>query len=201
MPRNPDTVITLENVRISYANIFEPRESQDGGPAKYDCTILIPKNDEANRAKIKAATEAAKADALAGVWTGKAPAEYKNPPVRDGDKRDTDELGAFKNALYINAKSKDQPGIYRYIGKKADGKPDFEPIDDPTVVYSGCYCHVNVTCFPYNHEKGGKGLAWALNLLVKTQDGEAFAQKADVGRAMEGIDFDGVLADAMDDLI
>ena len=62
------TQITTGKVRFSYAYLFTPRASQDGGAAKYSVTLLIPKSDKATLAKINKAIEAAKANFIAKTW-------------------------------------------------------------------------------------------------------------------------------------
>ena len=57
---NSSHVITGK-VRLSYANLFTPKASEDGGDPKYSVAILIPKSDKATLNKVKAAIEAVKA--------------------------------------------------------------------------------------------------------------------------------------------
>ena len=59
---NPMKVITGPDTRWSYANVWEPK-SINGGAAKYSVSLIIPKSDVKTVAKIKAAIEAAYADA------------------------------------------------------------------------------------------------------------------------------------------
>ena len=56
--KNPMKVITGENTRWSYANVWEPK-SINGGTPKYSVSLIIPKSDTKTIAKIKAAIEAA----------------------------------------------------------------------------------------------------------------------------------------------
>ena len=48
--------------RLSYANIWEPKQVNGAGDPKYSCCLLISKKDTETLAKIKAAMEAVKKD-------------------------------------------------------------------------------------------------------------------------------------------
>lgn len=48
--------------RLSYANIWEPKQVNGTGDPKYSCCLLIKKSDTAAIAKLKAAIEAVKKD-------------------------------------------------------------------------------------------------------------------------------------------
>jgi len=162
---------------------------------KYSCDILIPKSDAANIARVNRAIAAAHKDGLDGKWAGVAPAQFKNPALKDGDgPRPNGEphSEAYHGHLYVSAKSDSKPGVFRYVGKKIDGTPDFEPITDTTAVYSGCFCYVNVTFYAYNHKTGGKGIAVGLNDIVKIQDGEPLAGKPSIHEVMKDVEFEDV---------
>lgn len=47
-----DTKLTLKNVRLSYANIWEPKETPNGD-LKYGASLIIPKTDKKQIAEIK----------------------------------------------------------------------------------------------------------------------------------------------------
>lgn len=59
--KNPMKVITGEDTRWSYANVWDPK-SINGGAPKYSVSLIIPKSDTKTVAKIKAAIEAAYAE-------------------------------------------------------------------------------------------------------------------------------------------
>ena len=59
--KNPMKVITGEDTRWSYVNVWEPK-SINGGAPKYSVSLIIPKSDTKTVAKIKAAIEAAYAE-------------------------------------------------------------------------------------------------------------------------------------------
>ena len=98
---NPTRVVTNE-VRLSYANIFEAKSIQGGKP-KYSVSLIIPKSDTETLAKIERAIDAA-IDAGIGKFGGKRPNKAAlKLPLRDGDIERDDE--AYANAMFVNANS------------------------------------------------------------------------------------------------
>ena len=49
-----NTQCVLENVRLSYVHLVKPFASHPDQPAKYSCTILLPKTDITGKAKLDA---------------------------------------------------------------------------------------------------------------------------------------------------
>ena len=151
--------------RISFANIFEPK-SINGSEAKYSVSCLIPKDDKKTLLAIHKAVEAAKEDGKVRKWGGKIPPNLKLP-LRDGDiDRPDDET--YQNHFFLNATSKDAPQVVdRHV----------QPIMDPMMVYSGCFCNVSVNLYPFN-ANGNRGVACGLGNIQKVRDGEALGGSA-----------------------
>ena len=83
---NPTKVITGE-VRLSYANLWEPK-SINGGAPKYSVSIIIPKIDTRTIGKVKAAIEAAYREGetkLKGNGKTVPALSALKTPLRDGD--------------------------------------------------------------------------------------------------------------------
>jgi len=168
---NTATKVITGKVRFSYANIWEPK-SINGGEEKYSVSLVIPKSDKKTLADINAAIEAAKQEGIS-KFGGKIPANMKLP-LRDGDiDRPDDE--AYVNSFFINANSKDRPGIVDKAVK---------PILDQDEVYSGCYGRASITFYAFN-SNGNRGIACGLQNLQKTSDGEPLS-----GRSRAESDFD-----------
>ncbi|CQR74991.1 hypothetical protein SOV_34970 [Sporomusa ovata DSM 2662] len=165
------TKVVTGKVRFSYANVWEPK-SINGGDEKYSVSLIVPKADTKTIADIKAAIEQAKKDGVS-KFGGKVPANLKLP-LRDGDvDRPDDE--AYKDCYFINANSKDRPGI---VDKKV------KPILDQSELYSGCYGRASITFYAFN-QNGNKGIACGLQNLQKLADGESLG-----GRSKAEDDFD-----------
>src|SRR5690606_18305495 len=150
---NQSTKVITGTVRLSYVHVFEPH-AIDGGEEKYSCSILIPKSDKETIRKIKEAVEAAK-ELGKSSWGGKVPANVKLP-LRDGDEERPDDE-AYAGHYFLNASSKNKPGIAKPMGKDGTGKTKFQEITDSTEVYSGCYARVSLNLYPFN-VSGNKGV-------------------------------------------
>ena len=158
---NPLRVITRK-VRISYANVHEPRAQEEGEKPKYSAAILISKDDEKTLGLIERAIEAAK-KAGKEKWGGKIPRNLKLP-LRDGDEeRPEDE--AYENVMFLNASSIRRPEIVERVNG------ELEELEDPDDFYSGCYCRVSLNFYPFS-VSGNKGVAVGLGNIQKLEDGE-----------------------------
>ena len=151
------TTITLNNVVISYPNLFTPKQIMGQGDPKYSTAILIAKNDKANLDKLKAAIEEAKKDdKLKG-------ARKLDMPLRDGDEEKPDDK-YYAGCYYINAKAPEN-----HPPKIVDRHVD--PIMDQDEIYAGCICNIKVSLYAYNFS-GHTGVGVGLGNLQKVKDGE-----------------------------
>lgn len=193
---NNTTKVITGKVRLSYVHIFEPQQD-DQGNDKYSTAILIPKSDKETLRKIKAAVDAA-IELGKSKWGGKIPANLKKP-LRDGDEERPDGE-AYAGHYFLNASSKNKPGIAKPIGKGPDGKTKFQEITDSTEVYSGCYAKVSLNFYPFD-AKGNRGVAAGLNNIVKVQDGEFLGGRANISDEFADVEFDEDLVNDDDDFL
>lgn len=170
-------------VRLAFCHVFEPRLNDDGSKGKYGVCLIIPKGDKETVQCIKKAVEAAKARGVRELWHNKLPSKLALP-LQDGDDRD-DAREEFAGAYYMNAKSKNRPGV---VDKH------LAPILDEEELYSGCWAVVSLSFFPYQ-ANGNNGVAAGLDNIMKVKDDESFSGKPDAGS-----DFAGIEADDDDDL-
>jgi hypothetical protein len=180
------TKMITGKVRLSYANIWEPKEN-DQGQLKYSCALLIPKSDKETLRKIKAIVDALKEEAIKKY--GKLPSNFKTP-LHDGDE-DKPDQPEYAGHYYLNAYANTKPGIAKPIGKGPDGKTKFQEITDTTEVYSGCYAKVSINFYLYDNKS--KGIGVGLNNIVKVQDGEPLAGRASISEEFADEDFDDVI--------
>lgn len=166
--------------RISFANIWEPK-AINGGDEKYSVSCLIPKSDKKTLARIQKAVEAAKEDGKARKWSGKIPPNLKLP-LRDGDIDRPDDEN-YEDCYFLNASSKDAPQV---VDRKVN------PVLDPMMVYSGCYCNVSVNFYAFN-ANGNRGVAAGLGNIQFVKDGERLS-----GKASADADFDALEDDDED---
>jgi len=155
---NNKVKVVTGTVRFSYAHVFQPGPSIEGGTPKFSVSIIIPKNDKETVSKIQKAFEECKASSAA-YFGGSVPKMLKGG-LRDGDAEKDDP--AYANSYFINANSAQRPGVV---------DADLQAIIDPNEFYSGCYGRASITFYPYN-AAGSKGIACGLNNVQKLEDGE-----------------------------
>lgn len=165
MTDNQSTKCKVGKARFSYLHVFTPRASSEGADPKYSVTLIIPKDNTEAIEQIKAAITNAY-QAGVGKFGGRLPAKgtWKNP-LRDGDvERPEDE--AFANSYFLNASSKQKPGIVKWgpAGKLVD-------VIDEEEIYSGCFGYASVNFFAFNNA-GNKGVACGLNNILLTDKGD-----------------------------
>lgn len=165
MNNNVTTKVITGVVRLSYANVWEPK-SINGSAEKYSVSVIIPKSDTKTINAINAAVDLAIKES-AGKFGGKIPNKASlKLPLRDGDAERDDE--AYKDSYFVNANSKTAPQI---VDK------DLNPILDKTDVYSGCYARVSLTFYAFN-SNGNKGIACGLGNIQKIRDGESLGGRS-----------------------
>ena len=102
MANNSKTKVVTGTVRLSYANVWEPK-SINGSAEKYSVSLIIPKSDKKTIAAINAAVDAAIEEGLA-KFGGKKPNKAAiKLPLRDGQplgNRNTaeDDFAAIEDA-------------------------------------------------------------------------------------------------------
>ena len=149
------------NCRFSYAHVFQPRKNEQSGKMKYDCCIVVSKDDKQAVQLINEAIEGAKA-----LYKEKfgAPKGRLKTVVHDGDEDRPDDP-VFANTLYINASSERKPGV-----KMLESGMLVDCLDEEDF-YSGCYGAADINLFPYNNA-GNTGISCNLDNLLKLEDGD-----------------------------
>ena len=98
-----DTLVITGKVRFSYVQVFTPKAMETGQELKYSVSLIIPKYDTVNLARIEKAIDAAFKLGITSKFEGKTPKNWKNP-LRDGD---TERGGEeYAGCMFINASSK-----------------------------------------------------------------------------------------------
>lgn len=95
-------------MRLSYANIWEPK-SINGGAEKYSVSLIIPKSDKKTISQIETAIDNAIKEGVS-KFGGKIPNKAAlKLPLRDGDIERDDE--AYQDSYFVNANSTTAPQI------------------------------------------------------------------------------------------
>lgn len=160
MKRINSTKVVTGVVRLSYANVWEPK-SINGGQEKYSASLIIPKSDTKTLDAIQKAVDAAIEEGR-GKFGGKLPNKKQlKLPLRDGDiDRPDDE--AYADSYFVNANSLTPPEVVDL---------DVNPILTRSEIYSGVYARVSITFYAFN-TNGNRGVACGLGNIQKVRDGE-----------------------------
>lgn len=171
---------TINDVRFSYANLFQPKPpiNNPNGEPKYGVTILVPKTNVQAKAAIDAAVQEAINAGVTAKWNGQRP-PVPAICVHDGDGvRPSDGMPygeECKGCWVFTATSKQAPFVV---------DAQVQPIMDPREVYSGMWGNVNVNFFAYN-QAGKKGIGCGLNGVQKTRDGEPLSARVTAEEAFQ----------------
>lgn len=170
--------IILKNVRLSYANLFEPRPADKDDPdsqLKYSTALIIPK-DHPQVDDIKSIVDAIGKSRFGENWAKikrrgnplKDPdAEYKAERVRlEADSEDPDDAvkpdESVRGSYVLNSSSKRQPQV---VDRK------LQRIMDDSEIWSGCYANVSLGAFAYDKDTN-KGVSFGLNNVQLVKEGE-----------------------------
>ena len=182
MQENLETKMNIGEVRFSYVHIFKPEAVADGADEKYSLSVIIPKSNKALVSKIKQTINAALQAGLS-KFNGKVPATWSNP-LRDGDLERPDDED-YAGSYFINAKSKTKPGIVKRM--KVNDEWKLVEVTNEDDIYSGCFGIVNVGFYAYN-TAGNRGVAAAVNNVLKTRDGKYLGGRSSAQSDFAGID-------------
>lgn len=175
-----DTKVVTGKVRLSFPHLFEKYDKSD----KYQCQLIIRKDDKDTLVVMKKAIENAKEQGKSEKWGGKVPANFASP-LHDGEEKEDTEV--YGNCYYINAKNgQRKPQVVDL---------DRDEIFDEDEVYAGCYVRASLSFFPYN--QSGNGIGCILNHIQKLEDGERLGG----GSSSAADDFDDDDEDVEDDLL
>jgi len=153
-------VIKLNNVRLSYPQLFTARAMEEGKTPVYSASLIMDKKQHAALiAQIEKLTERTALEEF------KRKVPLKRVPLHDGnDKADKDGYG--DEVMYLNATNTKRPVV-------VDG--DLTPLTaQDSKPYGGCYVNATVRIFAYDHPKGGKGVSAQLRGIQFVKDGPSF---------------------------
>ena len=174
--------VTINDVRFSYCNLFQPKApfNNPQGEPKYSVTVLVPKTNTTAKAVIDNAIAQAIDAGVSSKWNGVRPPQPAIC-VHDGDGPRPSDGSAFgeecKGCWVFTASTKQPPFVVdEYV----------QNIIDPTKVYSGMWGNVNVTFFAYNNA-GKKGIGCGLNGVQKIRDGEALGSQITAQEAFKPV--------------
>ena len=165
----------------SYAFVWKPQASMNPGQdPKYSITLIVPK--KADLSDLERAVAAAGRKKFGDSYDKLVARNKLSLPFRDGDEeREGDAL--YKRSIFFSAKSTQKPGVVEMV----EGRPT--PIEDEFEFYSGCKCKISVYAFGFD-VNGNKGVAFALNNVLKMGDGERLSGRRAAEEEFEDEDSD-----------
>lgn len=171
------TKIMLKNVRLSYANLFEPRENKSG-ELRYSTALMIPKGHpqvEELRAAIDKEGEAK----FGAKWAGMV--KKNGLPLKDADEDGTaDDKPEYEGVFYINTSSKRKPQV---VDRQV------QPILDDSEIWSGCWCNVSIAVYAFEVPEN-KGVTFGLNNVQLVKQGERLGGAPNADEEFEAMEDD-----------
>jgi hypothetical protein len=153
-------VIKLQNVRLSYPQLFVAKPPEEGKPPVFSATFLL--NKKTHAALIK---EIEKATERVALTAFKKKVKLAREPLRDGNEKDGTE-GYGDEVMFVGARNAKRPPVV---------DRDLTPLTaEDNKPYAGCYVNATIRLFAYDHKVGGKGVSASLRAVQFLKDGESF---------------------------
>ena len=189
--------LILQNVRMSFPDIFIPTNFQGQGELKYKASFLFPK-EHSCMPKIKAAIN----EAATEKWGAKAEAILAGIKAKDtlclhsGSTKPDYE--GYEGNLFLTASNKVKPTI-----RDVDGRTEL--VESSGRPYGGCYVNAHIEIYAQDN-KYGKRINATLRGIQFVADGDAFSasppssdDEFDDLAGGEGVDNAAVSKSALDD--
>ena len=174
----------INDVRMAYTHLEEPRAAAEGAEPKYSVTLIIPKNHK-QLPEIKEAMQAA----ITNKWGAKPPKGLRSP-LRDGDA--VDDAGErmkgpeFTDAYFITASNKKPVDVVA-------GKDRMRATSEH--MRAGNYASVKVGFYGYD-AAGNRGVGCGLNGVWVTRRGEPLGAANEAWGETEAEDFSAIAEQA-----
>lgn len=153
-------VIKLNNVRLSYPQLFVAKPPEAGKEPVFSASFLLDKKaHKALIAQIEKTTERVALDAF------KKKVKLNRVPLRDGNEK-SDKEGYGDEVMFVGARNAKRPVVV---------DRDLTPLTaEDNRPYAGCYCNATIRLFAFDHKVGGRGVSASLRAVQFVRDGESF---------------------------
>jgi hypothetical protein len=189
MSENKDMM--LNNVRLSFPDLFKAKAFEEGKQAKYGASFLIDPDTKEGAKLIKSLTKEMNILAKAN-WPKKIPKGLKKC-LRDGDDQDYD---GYEGMMFVSSASETRPHV---VDRRR--QPVVEADD---IVYAGCFVNAKVRLWCMDNQYGTR-IAAEIIAVQYVSAGEAFGKAPvdieDTFDMLDDVDDDDDDDDDMDDLI
>ena len=168
--------LTVGEVRFSYMNVFKPRAAKEGQQEKYSVTCLLPKSNVEMYNRLMSELRAEALGEAEGKLKGVS-IDHVRHPVHDGDgvKQDGTPYPEECKGHWVFTASANPEYPPRVVDQNV------MPIMDQSKIYSGAYGYVAIGIYAYSNQT--KGIAFGLNGIQKSKDGEPFGFSFDANSA------------------
>lgn len=142
-------------VRLAFVNLFKARHKAGDEDAKlvFDTTLLIPPTLD------KSIFVNAMKAAMLKKFNKLVQLEGRNNPIHPCH---DDYSGYAEGWFYLGVANERQPPVVNAARI---------PITDRSLVYGGQWANVVLTCYAWDHKKGGKGVSFQLDAVQVLRDG------------------------------
>lgn len=179
-------IYTTGVVRLSYPQLWAAKAFEDGGKAKFGCTLLSPRKGEKLSDAFGSNDKSPKSlsqvifDVKKAAWGPDKSKWSKGQPIfHDGNAKSDTE--GYKGMAYISPKNERR--IVVLDQKKS-------PIaENSAEIYAGCFVRAVVRAYAYpKGPKWGAGVALSLEAVQKHSDGDPFEGRVDVMEYLDEIE-------------
>lgn len=171
--------VVIGPVRLSYANVWEPKAPKGSTKLVYSSQLVFDLNDTETKRIVDEAIEDAKKDGKA-LLDGVKPNKLRTPLYVGLEEYPGEAY--YKDKFYLNASNTKQPQIVKKVkGKTVD-------IIDEEEIYSGVWAYVYVNFFAYNNV--GQGIGCSLQHILKAKDDERLDNRISAETAFANVNFD-----------
>lgn len=170
-------VIKLNNVRLSFPELFKAKAFQEGQTPKFSASFLIDPSTKEGKKLIKMIRK--EIDDLAkSNWSKGVPKSLKIC-LQDGNTKDYD---GYEDMMYVSSNNDTRPVL---VDRKRN--PISEQDD---VLYAGCYVNASINLWCQDNQ-WGKRVNAGLRAIQFVADGEAFGgARVDVDEEFDDVDDD-----------
>lgn len=164
----PKIIVRLDNVRLSFPNLFKARAPKGSDKAKYSADFIMDKKAHKDLiTKLEKLCERAMLNKF-GKKVG-----IKHMCLKDGNDPSKEGVEGYGDeVMYITAKSNTRPAIIDHNKNtvtEEDGK-----------VYGGCYVNASVEIYGFKHDVGGNCILADLRAVQFYKDGVSLGGRAPV---------------------
>ncbi len=152
--------------RLSYPSLFQPTSFQGEGEKKYQCSVIMDKEESAD--SIKRLQEVIK-EVMSEKW--RKPPQGLKIGLRDGKEKEGSD-GYGSGVMFFTARSKNRPTTVN--------RDRSQVAEEDGVFYPGCYCNFIVEPWCQDN-KFGKRVNFTLYGVQFVAQGDAFGDASPVG--------------------